>query len=172
MNIRHFLSAAIILLITAMAAPLAAAQEGEWYVGGSLGSSDDDVLDQTAGSFKVFGGYQFTRNLGVEIALVDLGEFDSLGLPNALEQWGLAFEVVGILPIGDNGSVFGKAGFFDWSVDFLSRTVDEGTDLTFGVGGEYTSDNNWGVRVEWQRFSDVSDGDVDLFSAGVIYRFR
>ena len=51
MNIRHFLSAAIILLIVVMTTPLADAQEGEWYVGGSLGSSDDDVLDQTASSF-------------------------------------------------------------------------------------------------------------------------
>ena len=172
MNIRHFLSAAIILLIVVMTTPLADAQEGEWYVGGSLGSSDDDVLDQTASSFKVFGGYQFTRNVAVEAAFVDLGEFDSLGLPNALDQYGLAFEIVGILPIGHRGAVFGKVGFFDWSVDFLSRTVDEGTDLTFGVGGEYVFDNNWGVRAEWERFTDVSDGDVDLFSAGVVYRFR
>ncbi|MFQ5544723.1 MAG: outer membrane beta-barrel protein [Acidiferrobacterales bacterium] len=172
MNIRHFLSAAIIPLIVVMTTPPAAAQAGEWFVGGSLGSSDDDMLDQTASSFKAFGGYQFAKNLGVEIALVDLGEFDSLGLPNSLEQWGLAYGIVGILPIGDRGAVFGKVGFFDWTVDFLSRTVDEGTDPTFGVGGEYTSDNNWGVRVELERFTDVSGGDVDLFSVGVVYRFR
>ena len=172
MNIRHFLSAAIILLIIVMIAPIAAAQGGGWYAGGSLGSSDDDVLDQTASSFKAFGGYQFTKNLGAEIALVDLGEFDSGGIPNSLEQWGLAYGIVGILPIGDRGAFFGKVGFFDWTVDFLSRTVDEGTDPTFGIGGEYVSDNNWGVRVELERFTDVSGGDVDLFSAGVVYRFR
>lgn len=172
MNITHFRSAVLILFIVVTTTPLAAAQQGEWYVGGSLGSSDDDVLDQTASSFKVFGGIQFTKNLGAEIALVDLGEFDALGLPNALEQWGLAFEIVGILPIGDRGAVFGKAGLFDWSLDILSITVDEGTDLTFGVGGEYTFDSNWGVRIEWERFTDISDGDVDLFSAGVVYRFR
>jgi hypothetical protein len=68
MNIRHFLSAAIILLIVVTTAPLAGAQEGEWYVGGSLGSSDDDVLDQTGSSLKVFGGYRFTKNVAVEAA--------------------------------------------------------------------------------------------------------
>ncbi|MFQ5545745.1 MAG: outer membrane beta-barrel protein [Acidiferrobacterales bacterium] len=171
MNIRHFLSIAIILLIVVITTPLARAQGGGWYAGGSLGSSDDDVLDQTSSGFKVFGGFQFTRHLGVEFALVDLGEFDSLGLPNALEQYGLAYEIVGIVPIGDRGAFFGKVGFFDWSVDFLSRTVDEGTDTTYGVGGEYVP-NKWGLRVELERFTDVSGGDVDLFSIGAVYRFR
>ncbi len=171
MKSTHWLLSITILLLTVMAVPTVSAQGGGPYVGGTLGSSDDEVLDQTGSSFKIFGGYQFTKNIAVEAALVDLGEFDFLGLPNALEQWGLAYGIVGIVPVGHNGAVFAKAGFFDWSVDYLSRTVDEGTDLTLGVGAEYGFDN-WGVRVEWERFSDVSDADVDLFSAGVIYRFR
>lgn len=168
----NFISATMIVLVGAISAPIASAQEMGWYVGGGFGSSDDAVLDETASALKLFGGYQFNKNLAAEAAFVDLGEFDALGLPNALEQYGLAFQVVGLVPIGQRGAFFGKAGLFLWDVDFLGTTVDDGTSAAFGVGGEFDFSERWGARIEWERFNDISGGDVDLISGSVVYRFR
>ncbi len=164
---------AIILLIGAIANPSVSAQAANfgWYAGAGFGSSDDDVLDETGDALKLFAGYRFHPNLAVEAAFVDLGEFDVLIFPDALEQDGLAIELVGVLPIGDKGAFFGKAGFFNWEVGAFGVT-DDGTDETFGIGGEYRFGNNWAVRAEWERFNDVSGGDIDLISASVLYSFR
>ncbi len=96
-------TAAIIPLIGAIANPSASAQDANfgWYGGAGFGSSDDDVLDETDDGLKLFAGYRFHPNLAVEAAFVDLGEFDVLIFPDALEQDGLAIELVSILPIGD-----------------------------------------------------------------------
>ncbi len=172
MKLRQLISAAMIVLASAVSAPIAAAQDIGWYVGGGFGRSDDKVLDQTASGLKVFGGYQFNKNVAVEAAMVDLGEFDALGVPNALEQYGLAFEVVGLVPIGQRGAFFGKAGLFLWNLDLFGMTADDGTGATFGIGGQFHFSERWGARIEWERFDDISGGDVDLVSGSVVYRFR
>ncbi|MFB3083627.1 MAG: outer membrane beta-barrel protein [Gammaproteobacteria bacterium] len=139
--------------------------------GAGFGSSDDDILDETGDALKLFAGYRFRPNLAVEAAFVDLGKVDVLIFPDALKQDGLAIELVATLPIGDKGAFFGKAGFFNWEVGAFGVT-DDGTDETFGIGGEYRFGNNWAVRVEWQRFNNVSGGDIDLISASVLYSFQ
>ena len=150
-----------------------AAQDKGWYIGGSFGQSDDDILNEEASAFKLFGGYQFIKYFGLEFAAVDLGEFDFLGVPDALEQFGIAGQAVGILPLGENFQLFAKAGFFSWEVEAFGAT-DDGTDAAYGVGGQFRfgKKKNWGVRLEWERFEDISGGDVDLVSAGVSYHFR
>ncbi len=172
MKPRQMISAAMIVLASVVAAPIASAQDIGWYVGGGFGSSDDKVLDETSSGMKVFGGYQFNKNVAAEVAFVDLGQFDAMGVPNALEQYGLAFEVVGLVPIGQRGAFFGKAGLFLWSVDLFGMTVDDGTSATFGIGGEFGFSEHWSARIEWERFDDISGGDVDLISGSVVYRFR
>jgi len=164
---------AIILLIGCIANPSTSAQAANfgWYAGAGFGSSDDDVLDETGDALKLFAGYRFRPNLAVEAAFVDLGKFDVLIFPDALEQDGLAIGLVSILPIGDKGAFFGKAGFFNWEVGAFGVT-DDGTDETFGIGGEYRFGNNWAVRAEWERFNNVSGGDIDLISASILYSFQ
>ena len=70
-------------------------------------------------------------------------------------------------------SAIAKVGFFSWEVEAFGST-DDGTDAAYGVGGQFRfgRKKNWGVRLEWERFEDISGGDVDLVSAGVSYHFR
>ncbi len=79
---------------------------------------------------------------------------------------------VGIVPIGESFALFVKAGFFSWSVEAFGIT-DDGTDGAYGVGGQvhFGKKKNWGARLEWERFADVSGGDVDMISVGVVFRF-
>jgi len=167
MKTKIWLLAGTVLLITLLVSPVASAGEDRgWYVGAGAGSSDDDVLSESDTGLKVFGGFRFTKIVAVEVAYVDLGDF----LAGFLSQSGLAFEGEATLPIGDKFGVFAKAGFFAWEVD-VSSYSDDGTDSTFGLGGKVDLGEHWSLRVEWERFNDISGGDVDLLSGSAFYRF-
>lgn len=176
MKLKHLITVSALALLTVTAVPTAMAQteqEKGWFVGGSLGQSDDDILDEEDTGLKIFGGYQFMKYFALELAFVDLGEFEFFGFPDALEQYGFAVQGVGILPIAESFALFAKAGFFNWEVEAFGAT-DDGTDAAYGVGGQFRfgAKKKLGLRLEWERFTDISGGDVDLVSAGFSYHFR
>ena len=160
----------VLVVLTAITLYLIPAEpvSADWYVGGAAGNADDDALDDDDSSVKLLGGYQFNEHFGAEGALVDLGDFDTPA--GTLSQEGVAIEAIGRYPLGDSFTVFGKAGFFRWEVE-TSIADDDGTDGTFGFGGEYRLGDNWRLRAEWERFSDISGGDVDMISFGATYSF-
>jgi OOP family OmpA-OmpF porin len=101
-----------------------------------------------------------------------------------LTGWNVA--ALGIYPIDDRMSVFGKLGMIRAQV----KTTDAGAGFntggslsetkwrpTYGVGGNYSFNQNIGVRAELERFSKLGDAsttgsaDVNLFSLGVVGRF-
>ncbi len=168
MNVK-FLVFAVLTAIALYLIPVEPVSAG-WYVGGAIGNADDDELDDDDSGTKLLGGYQFNEYFGVEGAFVDLGDFDIPLSTDTLSQEGVTIQAVGRYPLGDGFSVFGKAGFFRWDVE-TSTADDDGTDNTFGFGGEYRLNDNWALRAEWERFSDVSGGDVDMISFGATYSF-
>ncbi len=162
------------LLVTAILAPPAGAETGG-YVGFALGQAHDKVLDENDTAFKVFGGYRFTPYLAGELAYVDLGRYGGPG--TQFDQYGVAAELVGHIPLGQSGvSLFGKAGLFSWSVQLSDRyyygaAEDSGVDPTVGAGLQVDFNRFAGIRAEWERFFDVAGGDVDLITASFFYRF-
>lgn len=179
----HWFLAVTIFLLGVSAAPLILADEVGWYVGGGSGSSDDKDLVEEENGFKVFGGYRLNKHLTLEAAVVQLGEFAA----EESGRQGTAWEALGTLPIGKHFELFGKGGLFIWSVtvpEFQCRNVfgstvcgefdstsDDGIDLTYGVGTHIHFTRKWSARLEWERFVDVGDSDIDLSSFGVIYKF-
>jgi OmpA-OmpF porin, OOP family len=192
---------AILGLASAMAfTGPAFAQDTGFYVGGALGQTSFDVdcagttsCDDEDSSWKIFGGYQFNKNLALEFGYADLGEATaSVLVPpftanGALEATVWELVAVGSLPIADRFSIFGKIGLYRADTD-LNVTVpglgsasesDSNTDLTFGVGARYDFTRNLGVRLEWQRYQDVGgefagvtlESDVDVISVAVIWKF-
>lgn len=146
---------------------------------GFVGSCDDDDT-----GWKIFGGYNFNQNFGVEAAWVDLGEATANGTIGAaaatanVEVDGFNISAVGRVPLGEQFSLFGKLGLYVWDAS-ASATVattsvfldNDGTDISFGAGGQYDFSKNFGVRAEWERFSNVADDDVDLFTVGIAVKF-
>ncbi len=168
MKTKLWLSAGTVLLMTLLAIPVASAGEDRgWYVGAGAGSSDDDLLAESDTGLKFFGGYRFNKTVAVEAAYVDLGDF----VFGVLEQTGLAVVGEFTLPIADKFGLFAKAGFCAWEVDFSGLGSDDGEDSTFGFGGKVALGAHWAIRAEWERFNDISGGDVDLISGSVFYRF-
>jgi len=156
------------LVAASMVLPIStsqAAQPGP-YVGAGFGQSDDVILDETESSYKIFAGVNLSEFIGLELSYVDLGRFAN----DQLSQDGIAYEVIGYLPLDHNVDLFGRAGFYNWVVaDELSS--NEGTEATFGVGLRVQLNPALSVRAEYQSFLDVDGGDVDLYSASLSLHF-
>lgn len=186
--------AAAVLVLSGLVAASQASAQG-FYIGGSVGQSKMDngnaipdlitsgTVDGKDTGYKIFGGYQFNQNFGVDLAYVDLGKASYsgtfLGIPvtgGTVKTSGLNISAVGTLPLNSGFALFGKVGFFTWEskasdvtggVSFSGK--EDGTDVSFGVGASYNFTKNFGVRAEWERFKAV--GDIDLLSIGVVYKF-
>lgn len=175
------------ILASSISLPVIAADTG-FYVGGSVGRSDYGVgpgdlgmtsgtVDDTDTAYKVFGGYNFTRNFGVEAAYVDLGDLTFSGNVGATPVSGSAdvegFNISAVLtaPINERFSVFGKLGAFVWDGDFSANSTavswsgsDSGTDFSAGLGASYSFNKNLSLRAEYEYFDDV---DTNLWTVGV-----
>jgi OOP family OmpA-OmpF porin len=192
--------------------PLAIADDYDgWYVGGNVGQSHSDIDNARtsesvlgAGSsstiisednkntgYKVFGGYQYNRNLGIEGGYFDMGEFDykanstaPTGTSNGnMDVQGLNLDLVGTLPVTEKFSVLGRIGatytetegkFSGTAAAPSNRSEREGG-YKYGVGMQYDFTESLAMRAEVERYrvNDAvgNDGDVDLYSVGLVYRF-
>lgn len=175
------------------------------YIGASIGQSDFKIdcaglttCDTKDTGYKLFGGYMFTPNLGIEGGWVDLGKAKGTGdvdvdtgegiivVPATaeLKSSGLFLAGIAAAPIG-SGSVFAKVGLSNLKSEVTvsalgasDSTSTRHTDVFYGIGAGYNFTKNFGMRVEWERFRiKYSDGveefkdNVDLLSIGVTYRF-
>jgi OOP family OmpA-OmpF porin len=143
--------------------------------------------------FKAFGGYQFDKYFALESGYFDLGEFGFLAntlpagtLNGTIKVKGLNFDGVGSLPFTDKFSAFARAGLnYAEAKDNFSGSglvtvtnpnrSKRAPNYKFGAGLQYDFTRAFGVRVEAERYR-VDDavgnkGDIDLFSAGLLYRF-
>ncbi|HET8692220.1 MAG TPA: outer membrane beta-barrel protein [Steroidobacteraceae bacterium] len=159
-------------------------------------SVDVDVVDVTSTvddsdtGFGLAGGYQLNDHFAFEIAYVDLGSVGSrhvATVTDGVQQEtaevdfqtsadGAAVSVLGILPIGERFSVYGRLGLSFLSatgtasitVDGVTqrpRQSDQKTDPVYGVGVEYAIGKYSAVRLSWDRYTDIGtenvSGDID-----------
>lgn len=202
-----------LVALAAVASPYAMADGLGWYGGASVGQSKANIDEKriinglTAGGlatttfkdddrdlgFKVFGGYQFNKNLALEGGYFDLGNFSYKAntlptgtLDGNIKVKGLNLDVVGALPITDKFSVIGRAGMaYAEAKDSFRGTgavmvsnpnpSKRDTNYKLGVGVQYAFTDALVMRAEVERYR-INDavgnkGDIDLVSVGLIYRF-
>jgi OOP family OmpA-OmpF porin len=138
-----------------------------------------DKLDAGDTGYKIYGGYRFTTNFGLEAAWVDLGKQEDVSVEANLstEISGWTVEGVGIVPLGQRVELFGKAGLIFANSKIFSDggvtpfTTDESSaNLTAAVGVAFKL-KPVAFRVELE-FFDIEDTDaVYLASVGVEFRF-
>lgn len=172
-----------------------AAAEGVAVASSSSGEDDSDT------ALKAFLGYRFNRNLALEGALIDLGDFqarasatdaafgDTLSVTNDVDFFAFSLAGLGHLPIGRTVSVYGKVGLFVWDMDLtervrlpgfassIGRASDDGTDLFYGAGVEWDLGGQFALRAEWERYNDVGEGsiagetDLDVIGISAVFRW-
>src|SRR4029453_12634116 len=122
MHKRLGLTALAALALMAATAAQADTQPG-FYAGAGIGSAKvgDDIsgVDDSDTGFKIFGGYTFTENWGVEVSYFDFGEASVSGgnVSASVGVTGLSASAVGRLPVSDMFAVYGKLGFASYDVD-------------------------------------------------------
>ncbi|MEP7043925.1 MAG: outer membrane beta-barrel protein [Dokdonella sp.] len=205
------LALAAFVLVTAVPA------QAQFYVGASAGRSDnsidrsqraDEFLDLGFNSasttsrdndtgYRVYGGYWFLPYLGVEAAYVDLGSFrfrtevDPTGsLSGTPRIKGGELSAVGRLPIGDQFSLYARAGVFAARtntrytgagsvilIEGAERQRKSTTKPSYAIGAAYDFTHNLGLRAEWARYTKLGDEltggqtDANLLSLGLTYTF-
>ncbi|MDE2565228.1 MAG: OmpA family protein [Burkholderiales bacterium] len=200
-------------LLATSALQARAQDEGYYYGGVSVGASrariDDPRISaallgaglQTTSmskherdtGFKVFGGYQFDRYLGLEAGYFDLGRFGfgSTTVPagrldGQIRLHGLNLDLVGTWPLTERLSAIGRVGAqyarasdrFSGSgaVSVLNPTPSQrATHLKLGAGLQYELTRSLLLRGEFERYR-VSDavgnrGDVNLVSVSLVIPF-
>jgi OOP family OmpA-OmpF porin len=144
----------------ALSAAASAQQLTGFYAGAEFGQADFGSDDDTA--VKLLGGFQVNRNFAAEVGYSML--YDKGGAEvTALEVVG-----VGLFPVANQLSIFGKLGFANVDVETPGGS-DDGVELTWGLGVQYDVSTRLGVRAGWQRYE--TDEEVDLLSVGVVWRF-
>jgi len=187
----------VVFLAMATVSTPSLAQDTGWYAGVGIGQATyKDACDGIAGpgiscddtdmAFKILGGYQVNPNFAVEFGYGDLGKTEAsfAGLGSAtIEASGFEVLAVGIAPINQQWSMYGKLGFFRWDVDLKDGTgligsaSASGTDLTYGFGVQYRMTKAAALRIEYQQYNDAGDpnttgeGDASVMGVGVTYRF-
>jgi len=165
-------------------------------VGATAFSSSTNERDT---GYKLIGGYRFNRHFALEGGWSDFGKFStttnvtapvigSAGASVRVDGWHL--DAVGILPVRGGFSLHGKLGaMYSSTRTSLSTTgavaLAAGTNLNpkrretnlkWGVGAGYDFSRNVGLRLEYDQVKDVGnadtgEGDVGMWTLGVVFRF-
>jgi OOP family OmpA-OmpF porin len=202
-----------LLVLSVIASPCVSANDPGWYTGANIGHSKSQIDDERIGrallgngftsaafknderdtGYKLFGGYQFNKNFALEAGYFNLGKFGftaSTLPPGALNGKikikGLSLDAVGILPMTDRFSAFGRIGLnYANTQDGFSGTgavwvfnpnpSKRELNYNFGLGVQYALTPSLGMRAEAERYR-INDavgnkGDIDLIGISLIYRF-
>ena len=105
-----------------------------------------------------------------------MGEFDHDELTDTYnEVTGFEFSLLGLVPIGESVSLFGKLGLFSWELDSVLFDIDLGSDdgnsFLFGGGLDISFSQNFGGRLSLLQYSDVDDADIITLTFGLYAGF-
>jgi OOP family OmpA-OmpF porin len=178
---RHYLQACCLTISFGCIFNVHADEKPGLYLGASIGEATNEVGEFKGSdtAFKLTSGDSFNEHFGVELAYVDAGtQTDTVGSQHIEnESSGMIVSAVMSLPLGEQFAVFGKLGYAFYESDATGRIgdlvvheSDSGDDLAYGIGAELAITGGLRLRAEYEAV-DVSEGNFDILSAGVIYKF-
>ena len=199
--------------LAVIASSTAVADDSGWYGGANIGRSSATIDNAriTSGlassglnttsianrdrdtAYKIYGGYQFNKYIGLEGGYFDLGKFGftantlPLGTLNGNTRLrGFNLDAVGTLPLSERFSALGRIGINNAQArDSFTGTgavnvtnpnpSKRDTNYKLGVGVQYAFNDALAMRAEMERYR-VNDaignrGHVDVVSVGLVYSF-
>lgn len=157
----------------------AAGDDSGWYGGAGIGraalgdmytqgSGHLNSFESTKNGYKLFGGYQFNANFALEGGYVDFGTHKGSGVdengftnpePDSWKFSAYTIAAVGMLPLGGDFSVFGKAGVASAKMGEYdsdgTTAINRNQSLLLGVGVKYDIGKMLFLRVEYENFGKV-----------------
>ena len=215
MNRISLIWACVAALAAVAGMPVAqAADDPNWYAGIGLGRTDvkkttswtqttdatlfsrgfttNTLIDSHDTAWKLYGGYQFNENFGVEAGYHDLGRFKGntiVSAPAASTAGGNwvayagSLSAVGSYPLFNRFSVLGKAGLavtrLKVDLPLPSPYSPSATRVQplLGLGVKFDFNKQFSMRGEFERFNNVGDGDktgqtpINVWSLSAQFRF-
>lgn len=196
-----------------LSSQLVVAADSGWFVGANLGETRANIDEERISAQlldagftssirdddrdlagKIFGGYKFNKYFALEGGYFNLGKFGYTAtttpagsLIGNIQVEGLNLDAVGILPITERFSAFGRVGvnYADAKDQFSSTgavptptnpSPDEREfNYKAGLGLQFDLTKQVGLRAEWERYriNDAvgNDGDINMYSLGVVVMF-
>jgi OmpA-OmpF porin, OOP family len=164
-------------LLLTLAGGAAQAQSGEargWYGAIDLGQGRarvDGLEDNRDTSLGLDAGYRFNRNFALEGGYTRLGDFSP-----SYKARALSLSAIGLLPLEERFSLYGKAGVARTRAETDSAT-DNANSLVFGAGVRYDITSQWFAKAGWDHYTkvggpDTGSGHADVLAVGVGLQFR
>jgi OOP family OmpA-OmpF porin len=176
------------LAVIAAAALPVAAQAETAYVGAGLGSAQQTASIKDFGTVKerdlavkVFTGYNFDENFGVEAGFSDFGkaEFNSRGDGNKARSFYAAGTAT--LPLAERWALTGKLGIAKNRSKVVVRgegdIKDKKTDALIGIGATFAVTKQISAFLEYENYGNVgkpvngSSLKVAVLSTGIRFSF-
>lgn len=183
-------------LALAAAMPLAASAQATAtgvYAGVGAGQSEAwdyqcDALPtckKKGSAYKFFGGWQFSRHIGVEFAYTDLGKASSSspGFDETVKVRAGDVTLLAQWPMLERLALFGKVGGY-YAATSVERTQagvntrlnESRGNLTYGAGIQWYITQGLAVRGEGQKYmkvggGSIGDSDYSVYSVGLLYKF-
>ncbi|MGB9149375.1 MAG: porin family protein [Burkholderiales bacterium] len=164
MNFTKTLAATVLIGAGLMTAPAMAA--GPWYGGLNIGQfkANDCSGDCSDTAYKLLAGYQFTPNVGVEVAYMDGGKI------GGVKPTAFGVGVVGTFPVGNGFSLLGRLAVNNAKAKPDVGSSESSTELGFGLGAAYAISPAVDLSLEFERVK-FKGGDGDLVSLGAKMKF-
>jgi len=170
----------IALIATAAVATTAQAQTGNGraYVGASAVTSKNTTVDAHKADGKLFGGYKFNEQLGVEAGWTNHHETDFArgAVRGSTEGYGTYVAAKYTMPVNEQVSAYGKLGI-SHNERKLNTNVgnfkQDDTSGYAGIGVEYKLNQNAALVAEYERYGKTKDfgARANVWSAGLKYGF-
>lgn len=155
------------------------------YVGATAGRADYDLAcvgglpcDDRDTGYKLYGGGTIKGIFGFELGYVDLGKAEIAG--GDMRARGVNASLLLNAPIGQASGLHAKVGTtYGWTrvnsvVPGFTAGKEKDFGLSYGLGATIGLTKNWQARLDWDRYRfDFTSGDrdIDMYSAGLQYRF-
>lgn len=168
------------------------------YVGASLGMATQDTCvagiptagttcDDSDTAWKIYGGMEMNEYISMEVGYADLGTFEYSGAKSGTREVnGMIMHMLGTYSPSPSFTLIASGGLnilnaeVNGTIAGASGNVGD-TDVawSFGMGAQYNFTKALGLRMEWERYFEVGgtdvggtgEADIDLISAGVVYKF-
>lgn len=153
------------------------------YVGVGVASAANRDTDGRHADAKIFGGVDFTDNLGVEAGYVNFSSRDRqyseayTGIPGGVKTttkgYGAYVAAKYTVPITDRFSAYGKLGLAHsqrkWSNNIGYSAADNDNDVYAGVGAQYKLNDTLSLVGEYENYGKRKDfgARAGVWSAGL-----